>query len=61
MNENLAIATGRIYIDRDPLMYLKTLQAKISWSGTHGYIIQLSDEERKRLHEVVAFNSGEEM
>ena len=56
--KNEAIATGRMYIDYDPLRQLKHLQAQIGWRG--GYCIYLSVEAMQRLEDVIAFNEGRE-
>ena len=53
-----AIATGRMYIDYDPVRHLKHLQAQIGWRG--GYCIYLSKEAMQSLEDVIAFNEGRE-
>ncbi len=51
---NEAIATSGVWIDYDPLRYLKHLQAQIGYRA--GYCIYLSDAEMKRMADVIDFN-----
>lgn len=55
---NKAIATGRMYIDYDPVRHLNHLQTQIGWRG--GYCIYLTNEAMQRLEDVIAFNEGRE-
>lgn len=55
---NKAIATGRMYIDYDPVRHLKHLQAQIGFRD--GYCIYLSNAAMQRLEDVIAFNEGRE-
>lgn len=54
--KNKAIATGRMYIDYDPVRHLKHLRAQVGYRD--GYCIYLSKEALRRLDEVIAFNEG---
>lgn len=56
--KNEAIATGRMYVDYDPVRHLKELQARIGYRD--GYYIYLSKESMQRLEDVIAFNEGRE-
>ncbi|MEN9491134.1 MAG: hypothetical protein RJA63_1583 [Pseudomonadota bacterium] len=56
--KNTAIATGRMYVDYDPLRHLKHLQAQIGYRD--GYCIYLSKDAMQRLEDVIAFNDGRE-
>lgn len=57
LNEIVATAGG--FIDYDPISLLKDLEASISYCD--GYQIQLSDIQHIRIHEVIAFHSGQEL
>jgi hypothetical protein len=54
MNE--VVATGRGYIDYDPLRHLKHLRAQVGYRD--GYCIFLSEAALRRLDDVIAFNEG---
>lgn len=57
---NEALATGRMYINYDPLDVLKELQAAIGWNA--GYVIRLGDDQKsylyRRLADCITFNEG---
>jgi hypothetical protein len=59
---NHAIATGRGYVDYDPLTVLKELRAAIGYNA--GYVIRLGDSQDaylyRRLVECIDFNEGRE-
>ena len=57
--KNKAIATGRMYVDYDPVRHLKHLRAQIGYRD--GYCIYLSKEAMRRLDEVIAFNEGDDI
>jgi hypothetical protein len=60
---NEAIATGRAYVNYDPLAVLKELRDWVSWIPVHGFVIKLGahdDYPHKRLTDCIAFHEGKE-
>jgi hypothetical protein len=49
---NKAIATGRVYVDYDPLMVLKELRARIGYNA--GYVIRLGDSQDDYMYRRLA-------
>lgn len=57
-NLNHAIALGRVTIDRSPLRELEHLRASIGYSPAIGWFIPVSEDDKRRIDECIAFNRG---
>lgn len=56
---NQALATGRAFVNYDPLDVLKELQAAIGYND--GYVIRLGNRDShlfRRLQDTIAFHTG---